>query len=286
MIDTGHREEAFAQVPLVQIDAFADGLFEGNPAAVVPLPAWPADELLQRVAAENNLSETAFLVEDLPSAPPVQYPARPTYHLRWFTPAIEVELCGHATMAASSYLFDDVHPEAETVQFFTRSGWLTVTRSPDGVQTMDFPSEQSRSTEVDPTVARALGVPVAEAFRATDLIYVVDDPQTVVDLTPDLAVLSALPVRGIVVTAPGTGTEYDFVSRWFGARAGVPEDPVTGSAHCQLAPLWAARLGRTDLVARQVSKRGGTLRIRLDGERVLLYGRCVRFFEGIARLPL
>lgn len=278
------------RIPLVQIDAFAQAQFEGNPAAVMPLEAWLPDELLQRIALENNLSETAFLVPHDDASEAAGLPAAsddtasPAYDLRWFTPATEVDLCGHATLAASSYLFDDVHPDARSLRFSTRSGRLTVTRSADGLLTMDFPAERAEPVEIDPAIADALGVPVLEAHRATDLLYVVEDAASVRDLRPDLTVLAALPVRGIAVTAAGTGTEFDFVSRWFGAQAGVPEDPVTGSAHCQLAPLWAERLGTQELTARQLSPRGGTVHVRLEGDRALLSGRCVRFLEGTVLL--
>jgi PhzF family phenazine biosynthesis protein len=283
--DKGDPRRRFVKVPLVQIDAFAGALFEGNPAAVMSLPEWLPDEVLQQVAMENNLSETAFLVKSLPAGIQAPDPAHPSYHLRWFTPAVEVDLCGHATMAAASYLFDDSHPEAEKLQFHTRSGYLSVTRSAGGRYTMDFPSEIPVPVAIDPDIVKALGVPVTEALKATDLIYMVQDPQTVIDLAPDLTFLAALPVRGTIVTAPGTGTEYDFVSRWFGAEAGVAEDPVTGSAHCQLAPLWAERLGKDQMLARQASARGGTVSIDFEGERTRLTGRCVRFMEGTAFLP-
>lgn len=281
--ETQGTQRNFVKVPLVQIDAFADALFEGNPAAVMSLPEWLPDKVLQQAATENNLSETAFLVNNLPAGIQTPDPTHPSYHLRWFTPAVEVDLCGHATMAAASYLFDDKHPDAERLQFYTRSGWLSVTRPAESRYTMDFPSEIPVPVSIDPGIAKALGVPVTEALRATDLIYMVKDPQTVIDLAPDLAFLAALPVRGTIVTAPGT--EYDFLSRWFGAEAGVSEDPVTGSAHCQLAPLWAERLGKHEMVARQASARGGTVRIYFEGERTLLTGRCVRFMEGTAILP-
>lgn len=274
------------QVPLIQIDAFADALFEGNPAAVVPLPGWPSDRLLQQVAEENNLSETAFLVAALPDdAPPPPEDGQPAYHLRWFTPAIEVDLCGHATLASASYLFDDVHPEARTVQLWTRSGWLTVRRDDDGGYTMDFPSQPPVPAATDPAVVRALGVPVLEMLRGTDVVCVLADAEAVRTVRPDLTAMAALDTRGVVVTAPGGDTGYAFVSRFFGARAGIAEDPVTGSAHSQIAPLWAQRLGRTDLVARQLSARGGTVRCRVDGDRTHLAGRCRRYLTGTVELP-
>lgn len=272
------------RIPLVQIDAFAETLFEGNPAAVMPLEQWLPDEVLQRIALENHLSETAFLVPPGASAMGMDSDA-PAYELRWFTPATEVDLCGHATLAAASYLFDDVHPQAASLRFSTRSGQLTVSRAGDGLPTLDFPALPPAPVTIDPRIATALGAEVHEAYRATDLIYLVKDAETVRGLSPDLTVLASLPVRGIAVTAPGTGTEFDFVSRWFGARAGVPEDPVTGSAHCQLAPLWAERLDRREMTARQMSPRGGTVQVTLQGDRVRLSGRCVRYLEGTVVLP-
>jgi PhzF family phenazine biosynthesis protein len=274
------------RVPLIQIDAFADELFTGNPAAVMPLGQWPADGLLLRVAAENNLSETAFLVPQLPAEVTAPEAGQPAYALRWFSPAIEIDLCGHATLAAASYLFDDVHPTAERLQFWTRSGWLYVCREASGEITLDFPAEQLLPVDLDPVVARAIGVPVLQALQATDLVCVVDNAETVRQLTPDLRTLSSLPVRAVVVTSAGEGTRFDFVSRVFGALAGVAEDPVTGSSHTQLAPMWAQRLGKTSLTAGQLSARGGTLRCRVDGDRVLLSGRCRRYLEGFASLPV
>jgi PhzF family phenazine biosynthesis protein len=276
------------QVPLLQIDAFAERPFEGNPAAVMPLPHWPSDAVLQAVAAENNLSETAFVVADLPAGVTAPDGRQPALHLRWFTPAIEVDLCGHATLATGAYLLADVHPEATTLQLFTRSGWLLVHRDPAGGFTMDFPSVPLTPVDVDPVVAAALGVPVLQAWQAPpgmDLVLLVADAETVRALRPDLSVLAQLDVRGVVVTAPGTGTGYDVVSRWFGAQAGIPEDPVTGSAHCEIGPLWAGRLGTDDLVARQLSPRGGTVRVAVRGDRVLLTGTCVRYLTGTAVLP-
>lgn len=271
------------RIPLIQIDAFASKPFEGNPAAVMPLGHWLEDEILQQLAGENNLSETAFIVPEIPGDAAPHDGSHPSYHLRWFTPAIEVDLCGHATLATASYLFSDVHPDAGRLQFWTRSGWLYVERNGDGF-TMDFPSETLVPVDVDPAVSEALGVPVVEAFQATDLVYLVSDAEAVRDLTPDFGTLAKLPVRGVIVTAPGTGTEYDFVSRFFGARAGITEDPVTGSAHSQLAPLWSDRLGSSSLTARQLSARGGTVGCLVDGDRTLLTGTCTRFFEGTAVL--
>ena len=271
-------------IPLIQIDAFAERVFEGNPAAVMLLPRWLDDAVLQQLAAENNLSETAFFVAELPGEATPWTGTGPSYYLRWFTPATEVALCGHATLATAGYLFDDIHPDAGELGFWTRSGWLTVTRQDDGQLVMDFPAEPLRAVQVDPAVAQALGARPSAAFQATDLIYVLDDPNAVQALVPDFAVLQRLPVRGVVVTAPGTNTEVDFVSRWFGAQAGVAEDPVTGSAHAQLAPYWASRLGRSRLIGRQLSARGGTVGCEVVGERVRLAGTYRRYLQGTVHL--
>lgn len=268
------------RLPLIWIDAFAERPFEGNPAAVMPLERWLDGVLLQRIAAQNNLSETAYLVAVDESA------SEPVYALRWFTPATEVDLCGHATLASAAYLLDDVHPAAASVQFDTRSGRLTVTRAPEGRLEMDFPAEDLTPVAPDPQVLAALGLSasaVRESLSATDLVYVVDRPDTVRELRPDHAALARLDVRGVMVTAAGDG-DVDVVSRWFVAAAGVPEDPVTGSAHSQVAPYWAARLGRTELIARQESPRGGTVWCRVEGDRVTLAGHYRRYLVGTVTL--
>ncbi len=288
-------------IPLIQIDAFAEAPFEGNPAAVMPLvdcatddgTDWLDDVLLQRLAQQNNLSETAFYTSTLPSgvdAPPGGA-GEPAYHLRWFTPAIEVTLCGHATLATAAQIFEDRDSEARRVWFHTLSGWLSVTRDDSGRLTMDFPADVLTPVPVDPSVETALGATVAEMYQSLDLVCVVDSAGVVAELARDLATIAALPQRGVVVTAPADGLEYgdparpvDFVSRWFGARAGVPEDPVTGSAHTQLAPYWARRLGRDRLVGRQLSARGGTVACEVVGERVLLSGGYRRYLDGVAHL--
>jgi PhzF family phenazine biosynthesis protein len=274
------------RVPLIQIDAFADALFTGNPAAVMPLDRWPAECLLQQVAAENNLSETAFLVAGAPAQATAAEPGQPAYSLRWFSPVTEIDLCGHATLAAASYLFADVHPAAERLQFWTRSGWLYVSQDSGDELTLDLPAERVRPVSLDPAVAQALGVPVLQALQGTDLVCVVDNAETVRRVTPGRLDAASLPTGGVVVTSDGEGTGFDFVSRYFDFDAvrGVIEDPVTGSAHTQLAPLWAQRLGKTSLSAGQLSARGGTLRCRIAGDRVLLSGRCHRYLEGFATI--
>ncbi|MFY1669938.1 PhzF family phenazine biosynthesis protein [Plantactinospora sp. WMMB334] len=275
---------------LIQIDAFADRVFQGNPAAVMPLPAWLPDPLLQAIAEENNLSETAFYAAALPvdaALPPGDDPA---YHLRWFTPAVEVDLCGHATLATAGHLFDDVHPDARRLLFWTRSGWLPVGRADrDGELELDFPAGRLRVVPdgdgTAATAATALAIQPEHRFQDTDLVYVVRSAAEVRAIAPDFTVLAGLPVRGAVVTAPGDGDGVDFVSRWFGAGAGAFEDPVTGSAHSQIAPYWAERLGRTRLTARQLSARGGTVHCDVDGDRVRLRGSYRRYLDGTVTLP-
>ncbi|MEU4313498.1 PhzF family phenazine biosynthesis protein [Nocardia sp. NPDC024068] len=269
------------EVLLHQIDAFADAPFSGNPAAVMPLPTWLPDTVLQQVAEENNLAETAFYTSRLPpeaGPPPGDCPA---YHLRWFTPATEVEMCGHATLAAASQILTDIEPGLDRVAFFTRSGWLPVDRTDDDEYILDLPAVASSPADPDPALLAALGVQPLAAYTGADVVIVVDGERRVRDLAPALSAFPPVP-RGVVVTA--RGDEVDFVSRFFGPGVGVPEDPVTGSAHAQLAPLWAAELGGTRFTARQLSRRGGTLGVELAGDRVLLTGRCHRYLDGVVTL--
>jgi PhzF family phenazine biosynthesis protein len=277
-------------VRLLQIDAFAEHVFRGNPAAVMPLPSWLPDRVLQNIAVENNLSETAFYVERLPADVYVPAGSDAAYHLRWFTPMVEVALCGHATLATAGHLFDDIHPEAGRLSFWTRSGWLHVARSDrPGELVMDFPAEPLRAIpEGDATSAAALaalGIRAGTQLRGTDLVYVLQNEAAVRSVTPDFTSLRRLPVRGVIVTAEGDHDGTDFVSRWFGAEAGVDEDPVTGSAHSQIAPYWAQRLGRVRLTARQLSTRGGTVTCEIDGDRVRLGGTYRRYLDGTATIP-
>ncbi len=273
------------ELQIHQIDAFADNLFAGNPAAVMPVPSWPDAALLQAIAAENNCPETAFYLPALPEAALPAPPGLPAYHLRWFTPSVEVDLCGHATLAAGAQLLEDVHPDAGAVAFFSRSGWLLARRAGPGAVTIDLPATLPVTGEVDPAARAALRVAVLEALIGRDQIYVLADEAAVRDLTPDLFALGACPVRGVIVTAPGQASGADYVARFFGAGVGAGEDPVTGSAHAQLAPLWAGRLAKKTLVARQLSRRGGTLTCRVAGERVELTGTFHRYLTGTVRVP-
>lgn len=258
-------------LPLWQIDAFTDRPFHGNPAAVCLLQDTRPDEWMQSVAAEMNLAETAFLLR-----------GDDGFELRWFTPAVEVDLCGHATLASAHFLWQDGHlkPGAEA-RFHTRSGLLTA-RQKDGWITLDFPATPAAPAYPPHGLEDALGVvPVNVGRSVYDLLVEVADEQTVRTLQPDLAAIARFPVRGVIVTARAAMEGVDFVSRWFGPASGVPEDPVTGSAHCALGPWWAPQVGRDDLVGYQASPRGGTVRLELRGERVRLSGQAVTVFRGL-----
>ncbi len=270
---------------LFQIDAFTDRPFAGNPAAVCLLSGPRSDGWMQAVAREMNLSETAFLS--------ARGDAAEGFDLRWFTPRVEVDLCGHATLASAHHLFERGHlAPTGTARFHTRSGLLTARRGDGGWIEMDFPSRPPRPLEPPELLRAALGEePRWTGTDGDDLLVLVADEGAVRHLRPDLAALERLPARGVIVTAaaePGRG--YDFVSRFFAPAVGVDEDPVTGSAHCCLGPFWSERLGRADLVARQVSARGGTLRVRPRGDRVLLSGQAVtvlamELLDGAGREP-
>jgi PhzF family phenazine biosynthesis protein len=259
------------KIPIYQVDAFTMGPFSGNPAAVCPLVAWLDDDVMLSIAAENNLSETAFIV------------ARDEiYELRWFTPAIEVDLCGHATLAAGYVVLNHLQPDLDAVSFETMSGELTVTRDGDRLS-MDFPSRAPTPATVSKALSDALGQSPSEVHLSRDILAVYDDEASIRSLSPDQAKLLDFDEGlGVIVTA--RGDEAHFVSRFFAPRAGVPEDPVTGSAHCTLVPFWAERLGRSKLVAHQVSPRGGELHCEHRGDRVIMSGRCTLFLTGSIHL--
>lgn len=257
------------KLDIYQIDAFTGRVFAGNPAAVCPLPPvpspWPADELLQGIAAENNLSETAFFRRE-----------DDAYALRWFTPASEVDLCGHATLASAYVIFNYLDKNAARVRFSTQSGVLEVERDGDLLR-MDFPSRAGRPVKDSRSVASALGREPAELLLARDYLAIYASQADVVALTPDMRQLEAL---GVCVIASGPGDGADCVSRFFAPHIGIPEDPVTGSAHCTLVPYWAERLGRRSLHCRQLSRRGGELFCEARGERVAIAGRAVLYLRG------
>lgn len=258
------------EAPLYQVDAFADRLFTGNPAAVCLLARWPADEVLQSVATENNLSETAFLVG-----------SGSRYELRWFTPVAEVDLCGHATLASAFVLFELRGVSGDEVGFETRSGLLFVRRDGELLR-MEFPARPARACRPPERLLDALGGSAVEVLKADDYLVVYEDEEEIRRLRPDLQKLLGLEARGVIVTAPGD--EVDFVSRFFAPELGVPEDPVTGSAHCTLAPYWTDRLGKVRLHARQLSRRGGELWCEVRGERVEISGRAVLYLSGSIRI--
>jgi PhzF family phenazine biosynthesis protein len=258
------------ELSLYQVDAFADRVFEGNPAAVVPLEQWPDDATLQAIAEENNLSETAFFTAEDEG-----------YRLRWFTPGGEVDLCGHATLGTAHVLFEHLGLAADEVRFDSRSGPLVVRRVDAGLE-LDFPAASSVESDITEGLVAALGDRPEAVLSGPDVLAVFADEARVRALEPDFRALAALPGRGLIATAPGT--DFDFVSRCFFPRYNVDEDPVTGSAHCQLMPYWAERLGRDALLARQVSRRGGTLRCRLAGDRVRVAGTVVDYLQGMIRI--
>jgi PhzF family phenazine biosynthesis protein len=255
---------------ITQVDAFTDTAFSGNPAAVCLLPA-PRDEgWMQNVAREMNLSETAFLVRQADG-----------YSLRWFTPSVEVALCGHATLASAHVLWEDGHlPSAQQARFHTQSGLLTGDRAGEWIE-LDFPAKREEAAPAPAGLAEALGVTAKYVGRNQfDYLVEVDGEPTVRSLAPNHAALATLPVRGVIVTSRADSPGYDFVSRFFAPGSGVPEDPVTGSAHCALGPYWQSRLGKSDLVAYQASPRGGVVRVRVAGERVKLGGKAVTVLRG------
>ena len=256
------------RVPIYQVDAFTSELFSGNPAAVCILDQWPDEGRLKAIAAENNLSETAFLVRHDNS-----------FELRWFTPITEVSLCGHATLASAFVIFNMMKYQGDVILFQTRSGILSVKRQGDLFE-MDFPAQPPSRQNAPDQLQRALKArPVTVLGTMQMLMAVLDDEATVRDLEPVFSILAQFPQRGTIVTA--AGTRSDFVSRYFAPQLGVPEDPVTGSSHCVLTPFWADRLGKKRLHALQLSKRGGELFCEDRGERVTIAGKAVLYLDGM-----
>ncbi len=254
------------KIPIYQIDAFADRVFTGNPAAVCPLQEWLDDAVLQAVAQENNLSETAFFV-----------PEDEGYHIRWFTPVAEVDLCGHATLGTAYLILHELEPSLDRVTFRSRSGTLSVNRKGDTLA-MDFPAQPPKPCDMPPAIPEALGTAPMEVLASEDYFVVLPKQEDVAATQPDFMRLRDLGLRGIIVTAKGN--QVDFVSRFFAPKLGIDEDPVTGSAHCALTPYWANRLGKSRLRAQQLSKRGGTLYCEDRGDRVVIAGKAVKYLEG------
>ncbi len=258
------------EIPIYQVDAFTAAAFGGNPAAVCPLEDWLPDSLLQAIGAENNLSETAFFVRD-----------GDRFDLRWFTPAIEADLCGHATLASAYVIANHIEPGTKMVRFSSRSGPLEVTRAGE-LYTLDFPARPPEALQDMNAVADALVARPQAVLANTKLLAVFESESEVRTLAPDMPKVAALDYDGIIATAPGDSC--DFVSRYFAPAAGIPEDPVTGSAHCLLTPYWSKRLGRGKLEARQISARGGVLSVEDRGERVHISGRVAPYLEGRIRV--
>jgi PhzF family phenazine biosynthesis protein len=257
---------------LYQIDAFSENLFHGNPAAVVPLDAWLPDDVMQAIAEENNLAETAFYVR-----------SDEGYHIRWFTTVCEVDLCGHATLATAHALFHHEGHIGESVSFSSRSGPLFVRRRGDSL-VLDFPVDTIRPVPLPEGLARALGGAPLETYRGKDDFLLVYRKQSdIAAIDPDFAVVGKVPCRGVIVTSPGDSV--DFVSRFFGPQSGIPEDPVTGSAHTTLVTYWAKKLGKTEFSALQLSRRGGTLHCTLNGDRVEIAGHAVTYLKGTITIP-
>lgn len=253
---------------IFQLDAFTTRRFAGNPAAVMPLDRFPDDAVLQAIAAENNLAETAFLV-----------PEGGDYRLRWFTPTTEVPLCGHATLASAAVVMERLEPTRNVVVFHSASGPLTVTRT-GNVYAMDFPARPSEPIPSPAELAEALGAsPVEVLVNSFNYLALLESPKILRELAPDMGGLARMDRPGVIVTAAGD-EGYDFVSRYFAPAKGIPEDPVTGAAHCMLAPYWARRLDKTEFRAFQASRRGGEVTCRLAGDRVELQGTCVFYLEG------
>ncbi|MGV8918661.1 MAG: PhzF family phenazine biosynthesis protein [Pseudomonas sp.] len=241
-----------------QVDAFSERPFSGNPAMVYRLDSWLTDELMQHIAAEHNLAETAFLVREAQG-----------WHIRWFTPTTEVPLCGHATLASAHVLFEVYNEPSERIDFIGKTGALSVTRE-NGRLLLDFPVLVPTNVGVTIELEQALGVDIVDVFGSAELMVLLESEQAVRDCKPDMAALARLPWPGVIITAKGN--QHDFVSRYFAPGIGIPEDPVTGSTHCSLIPYWSNRLGKLGLTAYQCSARGGELFCRLEGDRVKIGG--------------
>lgn len=255
------------RIPIYQVDAFADKVFSGNPAAVCPLTRWPDDALMQQIAKENNLSETAFFVK-----------TGNVYHIRWFTPTVEVDLCGHATLASAHVLFEHLGFDNDILFLTSRSGDLRVKKQ-DGMLVLDFPAGFYEEAEAPPALKEALGKSALHTVQALDyLMAVYNDEDFIRALQPDFQILRQLPYHAVIVTAPGNSC--DFVSRMFAPAIGIDEDPVTGSAHTILTPYWSKKLGKVHLLARQISERGGTLHCKMSGDRVEIGGQAVTYLTG------
>lgn len=254
------------EITIYQIDAFATKVFEGNPAAICPLESWLEDDVMQAIAEENNLSETAFFV-----------PENDSYHIRWFTPVSEVDLCGHATLAAAYVLFNILGYGNNSIVFFSKSGELSVTKNKD-LLTLNFPIQPPVVCEIPEAIIDAFRTIPIECLKSEDYIVVFENEIEIINANPDLDSLKQLDLRGVIITAKSK--QYDYVTRFFGPKVGIPEDPVTGSAYTQLAPYWQQNTGRKKFKVKQVSARGGEVNCEIINDRVYISGKAVKFFEG------
>lgn len=255
-------------IPIYQIDAFTSEVFKGNPAAVCVLEEWLEDEVLQNIAAENNLAETAFIIKK-----------GTEYNLRWFTPTVEIDLCGHATLASAFVIFKYLQPELNFISFNTMSGVLTVALDSSGKLSMDFPARVPTQTNTDEIIEQAFGISPKEVWESEDLMVLFDSESDIRNLQPNMEKISQITdYFAVIATAPGDGV--DFVSRFFAPNGGIPEDPVTGRAHCTLVPFWSKRLNKSELHAIQLSERTGELFCEDQGERVLMSGYAALFLKG------
>lgn len=261
---------------IYQIDAFTDKVFGGNPAAIIPLDQWLDDSLMQKIAMENNLSETAFFVKN---SFPFGGGQEGAFHIRWFTPEYEIDLCGHATLASAYIVKNFIEPHLQELNFTTQTAGELKAFISEGVYTLDFPARMPDACEVPENLLRSLGISNAvEILRSRDYFVVLPNEEAVRNVEPDFALMKKLDTIGVIVTAKGH--EADVVSRCFYPGAGIPEDPVTGSAHCNIVPFWSEKLGTTKFVCHQLSARGGVLECELKADRVLMSGSCVLFLEG------
>jgi PhzF family phenazine biosynthesis protein len=253
---------------IYQVDAFASAIFKGNPAAVIPLENWLDESLMQQIAMENNLSETAFIVKEDEG-----------YGIRWFTPEYEIDLCGHATLASAYITKTFLEPHIHTITFSTQKAGTLKTTAQDGEYTLDFPARMPVATSIPENLLESLGVSnVVEVLRSRDYFVVLPNEDAVLNVEPDYTLMKQLDTIGVIVTAKGTSA--DVVSRCFYPGAGIPEDPVTGSAHCNIVPYWSSKLGTAKLFAKQLSPRGGELQCELAGDRVLMRGKCILYLKG------
>ena len=260
------------KLSLYQIDAFAEKPFEGNPAAVVPLKEWLSNETMQAIAEENNLAETAFFI-----------PSDNGFHIRWFTPKAEVKLCGHATLASAFVLFNCLGYRAESINFDSLSGPLSVTRE-GNLFTLNFPSQNPEVCDVPEDLVKGLGERPLECYRNEDFLAVFGSEKEVLNINPNHNHLEQLDLRGVIITA--SSSEHDFVARFFAPKYGIPEDPVTGSAYTQLMPYWSGKLGKSKLKAKQISPRGGKLICEIKGDRVLISGSATKYLEGTIEIEI